>query len=369
TGDEYENTRDRVRKARNEGIFTPPALGDSISMPGKQGGSNWGTTAADPAKGFVFVVNVNEVAILRLEDVRTRSGRPATYGAQAYQKYCQACHGSDQPNAPPASAPSLTDVTSRLAEDTIRAAVTGGTGTMRPIQGISNTELAAVLAYLAAPPSREGGRGAPLSGPPPPPGPVVASGGVPLPRRQVPSELPPTYAGIGGTGGNFPYPGGVDVPPVRYVTEYGMMASATKPPYTTLTAYDLNNGTIKWQVPVGDDLMTLARGGPANTGGLGARNGMLVTKSGIVFIAGGDGKARAYDEDSGKVLWTGALPGNASGIPASYEAKARQYIVFSSQPRGGGRGGRGGTGEAGTGRGTPALPEAAPDAPRGYIAF
>ena len=48
------------------------------------------------------------------------------------------------------------------------------------------------------------------------------------------------------------------------------MASATKPPYTTLTAYDLNAGTIKWQVPLGDDLATLAAGGPPNTGGLGA---------------------------------------------------------------------------------------------------
>ena len=40
------------------------------------------------------------------------------------------------------------------------------------------------------------------------------------------------------------------------------MANATKPPYATLTAYDLNKGTIKWQVPVGDDPATIANGGP-----------------------------------------------------------------------------------------------------------
>jgi len=40
----------------------------------------------------------------------------------------------------------------------------------------------------------------------------------------------PAYGGVGGTGGNIAYPDGVAVPPVRFVTEYGVMASATKPP-------------------------------------------------------------------------------------------------------------------------------------------
>jgi len=358
--EELEKMRDRVSKARNEGIFTPPALMDTISMPGNQGGSNWGTTAADPKKGLVFVVNVNEVAILKLEDVRTRTGRPGTFGTQAYQKYCQACHGSDQPNAPPPFAPTLVDITSRLSEDTIRAAATGGKGTMRPVPGITDAELTAVLAYLATP--NPEGRGAVSPGPPPPPGPVVASGGVPLPPPRIPPELPPTHAGIGGSGGNIPYPEGVEVPTVRYVSEYGVMASATKPPYTTLTAYDLNAGTIKWQIPAGDDPVTLARGGPANTGGLGARNGMIVTKAGIVFLAGGDGKLRAYDEDNGSVLWTGTLPGSSSGIPVSYEAKGRQYVVFSSLPRVAGRG-------AGRGLGAVLPTPVSPDTPRGYMAF
>jgi len=356
TPDDYAKMRDRVAKARNEGIYTPPALIDTISMPGNQGGSNWGTTAADPKKGLVFVVNVNELAILKLEDVTTRTGRPGALGAQAYQKYCQACHGSDQRGAAPGFAPTLLGVNDRLSDDTIRAAVTGGTGTMRPVRGITDAELGVLVAYLTA--RNAEGRGATPPGPPAPPGPVIASGGVPLPPPRIPSELPPTFAGIGGTGGNIAYPEGVPVPPVRYVTEYGVMASATKPPYTTLTAYDLNSGTIKWQVPIGDDLTTLARGGPPNTGGLGARNGMIVTKAGLVFVAGGDGKARAYNEDTGQVLWSGTLPGNSNGIPISYESKGRQFVVFSSLPRGRGDDGRGA-----------AAADLSADTPRGYIAF
>ena len=73
TPEQYAAMKERVSKARNEGLFTPPALIDTISMPGNQGGSNWATTAANPQKGLVFVVNVNQVAMLRLEDVKMRT--------------------------------------------------------------------------------------------------------------------------------------------------------------------------------------------------------------------------------------------------------------------------------------------------------
>ncbi len=39
------------------------------------------------------------------------------------------------------------------------------------------------------------------------------------------------------------------------------MATSTKPPYTTITAYDLNTGEIKWQVPNGDDPATVDNNG------------------------------------------------------------------------------------------------------------
>src|SRR5262249_6019580 len=158
--------------------------------------------------------------------------------AQSYQQYCQPCHGADRRGVPGGLAPALVDVTDRLSEDTIRAAVTGGRGTMPPVSSMTAEDLTAVIAYLATP--LQGGRRAVVFGPPPPPGPVVASGGAPLPVLRIPQEPPRSYGGIGGNGGNIPYPEGIDVPPVRYVSEYGVLASATKPPYTTLTAYDLN---------------------------------------------------------------------------------------------------------------------------------
>ena len=56
-----------------------------------------------------------------------------------------------------------------------------------------------------------------------------------------------------------------------------------------------------------------------------------------MFHAGGDGKFRAYDEDTGKVLWTATFTGNAPGVPVSYESKGRQYVVMiAGQGSGGG---------------------------------
>jgi quinoprotein glucose dehydrogenase len=168
------------------------------------------------------------------------------------------------------------------------------------------------------------------------------------------------YPGVGGNAGNVPYPDDVEVPPSRYMSDYGVMASATKPPYTTITAYDLNSGDIKWQVPNGDHAPTIAAGGPTNTGGLGARNGMVVTKSGLVFHAGGDGKFRAYDDETGRVLWTGTFAGNAPGVPVSYEAKGRQYVVMISNLSGSGS-------QAGSAADAAGSPTPAP--PSGMIAF
>jgi len=96
----------RFAKAKNGtgpqgGIFIPQGIGyDTISMPGNQGGSNWGTTGANPKTGIVYVVNVNEVAILKLEDVKTRTGRPGSAGVQVYQQHCQACHGANLQGVP-----------------------------------------------------------------------------------------------------------------------------------------------------------------------------------------------------------------------------------------------------------------------------
>jgi quinoprotein glucose dehydrogenase len=262
--------------------------------------------------------------------------------------------------------------------------VTEGRNNMRPILDVSPEEIKAIYTYLQATNPYGGFGGGRRAGPsstPLPPGPVVATGGVPRPPLP-PRYAGPFYPGVGGTTGNMPWPEDVaaaKVLPTRYQSGYNVMATATKPPYTTITAYDLNTGDIKWQVGNGDDPATIdhfGKGdGPRDTGGVGTRNGMLITRTGLLFQNGKDGFARAYDVETGKVLWKGKTAGQSIGIPAMYESQGRQYIVFMSPPAGRGGGGErpsttdGAGGGAGIGgSGAPQAP-AAPAGPYGYIAF
>src|ERR1700682_258726 len=90
-------------------------------------------------------------------------------------------------------------------------------------------------------------------------------------------------------------------------------------------------------------------------------HGLIVTSAGLIFIAASDGKVRALDEESGKVLWTFTLPAGSEGIPAMYQAGGRQYLVIpasSDVNSGGGHTGRGG-----------APASARSDLPNGYVAF
>jgi quinoprotein glucose dehydrogenase len=115
----------------------------------------------------------------------------------------------------------------------------------------------------------------------------------------------------------------------RYNAPYNFMTrtdglAAIGPPWSQLTAYDLNEGTIRWQIPNGD-----AAGFPEDTGAHGTRGGPLVTGGGLVFVGTtSDRKIRAYDVDNGEILWETEVFGAPGGVPASWEVGGRQYIAF-----------------------------------------
>lgn len=113
-------------------------------------------------------------------------------------------------------------------------------------------------------------------------------------------------------------------------TAYGMNGTIVKPPYSTLTAYDLNTGTIKWQVPGGGDDERAVAQGAKNTGYIMQRTGIITTSAGLLFHAGGDSTLRIYDSETGQVLWTTSLPAGSRGIPAMYEVNGRQFFVVNA---------------------------------------
>jgi glucose dehydrogenase len=124
----------------------------------------------------------------------------------------------------------------------------------------------------------------------------------------------------------------------RYDAPYDFMVMANGltsigPPWSQITAYDLNTGTIKWQIPDGG-VTALAEQGHGDTGAEAPRGGIVATASGLLFIAtASDRKFRAYDQDSGRILWERDLPAGAEGVPAVYEIGGREYIALCAGER------------------------------------
>jgi glucose dehydrogenase len=147
--------------------------------------------------------------------------------------------------------------------------------------------------------------------------------------------------GVEDTGGNRSAddparPALPDYDGLRYTGPLGSMfrtkngLPAIRPPWAQIVAYDLNQGTIKWRAPLGI-VRELAAQGITNTGNAQRvhRNGPVVTAGGLIFIGtNADGYLRAFDKDTGKVLWERALDANPEGIAATFEVDGRQYVAF-----------------------------------------
>ncbi|MBI1896047.1 MAG: pyrroloquinoline quinone-dependent dehydrogenase [Acidobacteria bacterium] len=199
--------RDQILSARNEGLFTPPGLRDTVQMPGNNGGANWGGAAADPEHGLLFIVSKDLPSMLKLaKDPKQDEALAASAGERYYSGF----------------------------------------------------------------------------------GFMIASDGL----------------------------------------------SPIAPPWTSLTAYDLNEGTIRWKIPLGE-VPHLAAKGIKNTGTHYPKVGPVVTAGGLIFTGTRDKKVRALDAANGRVLWEYELEAALEGIPAVYEVAGRQYVVFCAAAQAG----------------------------------
>ena len=197
--------RELLKTARNEGMYTPPSLQGSISLPGHNGGANWGSSAVDPAKQRFFVVSKQIPTFDKLVlDTKPES----------------------------------------------QAAMPNGGGDVKPYK--SNVDF------------------------------MLQSNGLP----------------------------------------------AINPPWSLITAYDMNTGKKIWSLPNGEVTM-LAEKGIHDTGSMAPRGSPVATAGGLVFVGtSSDRKVRARDAATGKVLWENQLDAASEGAPAVYEAGGKEYIVF-----------------------------------------
>ena len=300
SADEQEKLKQQVRDAANDGLFTPSShLRYHIQFPGAWGGGNWGSAAADPATGMLFVRSLEMPSYRKMarSEPAPSTAPPASATAQRgfgiYAQLCSSCHG---PGSTPMRSPAA------LGPDTFRQVLREGNDSMPVFTEtvLPPASVDALETYLQS---------------------------LPLGDEQIEDtpalRLPQNPARYSG-------------PPVRYSGSFsaGWYTSnglpAVGPPWTQLVAYDLNEGTIKWRVPDGN-APGLAAQGILGTGTVRPRNGPVVTAGGLVFVANSqDRMLRAFDKNTGKILWEKELEANPEGIPAVYEINGRQYIAFAA---------------------------------------
>jgi quinoprotein glucose dehydrogenase len=307
---------ERLSKARS-GLYTPPGLIETIQVPSVTGGTLFFGTGADPANGLVFVEAKNVPSILKMvpggESTAANSGstipsvnRPGgrgrggagglpmalRIGRAVYEQTCQSCHGPDLKGD---RGPGIDNAVSRTGADSVRNVISNGKGGMPPFSSIKGEALTDLMAFLTAPESA-------------PPGSA-------LPANQLAERLEPDY------------PADVAPPPSRYKTGYGQEGYVITPPWSTITAYDLNTGKMMWQTPYGD----VPQAGPSDKlrGNIFPKSGFVVLGSDLVVFVDNESKLYALNKKTGEVVLTKDMPNGAIGVPAVYEVNGREYLLFA----------------------------------------
>ena len=116
-----------------------------------------------------------------------------------------------------------------------------------------------------------------------------------------------------------------------------------KPPYSRLTAIDMNTGDHAWMIPAGSgerirNLPPLKGLNLPPLGGDSTYSGPLATRTLLIYpltTGGTDGGPRlvALDKATGKERASADLPGIPIGSPMTYMAGGRQYVALTVQGR------------------------------------
>jgi len=278
---------------RHGHFFTPPNLQGSLMFPGFDGGGEWGGAAFDPATNYLYV-NANEMPwVIRMRKAEVKQNQQETLltaGKRLYSSACATCHGQNRQGGTQGAIPGLINLNKKYTLAQAAELIAKGRNLMPAFKHLPAGDREAILAYLMDVDAQMAQKE------------YVPAG---VAKQEIPYLV---------TGYN------------RFLDADGYPAIA--PPWGTLNAIDLNTGKIAWKTTLGEFAELSQRGiAPTGTENYG---GPVATAGGLVFIgASKDEKFRAFDKQTGKVLWETKLPAGGYATPCTYAVNGKQYVVIA----------------------------------------
>lgn len=313
TPESREYVLERFRRHSTGSLYTPASIAGTITTPGHLGGLQWHGGAFNPETNTLFV-NANEAPTIHtlrpLEpDNIALDDSPFQRGENIYNSNCTACHGMNKQGNPPFFPP-LTDLP--ISRDDLHEIIANGKGGMPPFPQFTDDEMDDLITYLESEEENSSNQAAELSS---------------LEDYQTTDGEPPTWSGGSGVWEwSTMTPQYANIAPF-FVDHMGY--PAISPPWGTLNAVDLSSGQIKWKVPLGE-YPELVEMGIRNTGTINM-GGAVATAGGLVFIgATQDEKIRAFDQNTGQILWEAQLPAGGYATPSIYMIEGKQYLVIAA---------------------------------------
>lgn len=288
----YQDIKKKLASYKTGIMFTPPSTQGTVIFPGFDGGGEWGGPSFDPETGLLYV-NANEMPwVLTMVDLKKTEKKNETFleaGQRLYKATCMACHGPDRKGS--GNFPSLINVEKKYSEDSFNILISSGRRMMPAFQQLTSDEKGAIASFVLSLKKNQAKKFIPIPNPEDP-------------YRKLRYSI---------TGYN------------KFLSKEGYPAIA--PPWGTLNAINLNTGEMVWKDTLGSYPEFAAKGIRTGTENYG---GSVITAGGLLFIgASRDGKFRAYNKRTGKLLLETTLPAPAFATPAVYEHNGKQYVVIA----------------------------------------
>ncbi|MES2062091.1 MAG: pyrroloquinoline quinone-dependent dehydrogenase [Bacteroidota bacterium] len=291
-----DSSKQQVLKAfrsyKTDHMFNSISLQGTVVYPGLDGGAEWGGPSYDPESGILYV-NANQMAwiiqAIPLNDKETPNETNLQAGQRLFKANCMTCHGADRKGS--GTFPSLINIERKYKQASFDTLLQAGRRMMpafRQLKAVERKAIASYILNIGAEQTR----------------PFINADS----HKDDVFKVP--YAIVGYN---------------KFLSKEGYPAIA--PPWGTLNAINLNTGKLVWKTTLGNDPEFPHGKEDSGTENYGAS---VITKGGLLFIAATkDGKFRAFNKKTGKLLWEFTLPAPGYATPSVYELNGKQYIVIA----------------------------------------